>query len=231
VNLPQMLQELFGYDALRAGLVLSPGAFFTMAIMPVVGYLIGKKVDTRAIIPVGLVAVSVASFWMTGYTMDASPWALNLPRCLQMAGVGCLFVPLNNSAYLYLPPDQINNATGLFNMLRNEGGSLGIAIVTTLVDRRGQYHQSRLAEHVTPTNPAVDRWLDQATNLRMLRGGISRAMAEDQAFGLMSRMVGRQARFWGYLDAYYLFGVMALLALPLVFLMKRSVARKDAPMH
>src|SRR5947209_5804491 len=131
VNLPQMLQELLGYDAFRAGLIMSPGAFFTMAIMPVVGFLIGRKVDTRFIIPVGLVAVSVASFWMTQYTMAASPWALNLPRCLQMAGVGCLFVPLNNSAYLYLPPRQINNATGLFNMLRNEGGSLGIAIVST----------------------------------------------------------------------------------------------------
>jgi MFS transporter, DHA2 family, multidrug resistance protein len=231
VNLPQMLQDLFGYDALRAGMVLSPGAFFTMAIMPVVGFLLGKRVDSRYIIPVGLVAVAGASFWMTHFTMDASPWALNLPRCLQMAGVGCLFVPLNNSAYLYLPPDQINNATGLFNMLRNEGGSLGIAIVTTMVDRRAQYHQSRLAEHVTPTNPAVDRWVDYYTNIRVIRGGISRAMAESQGFELMSRMVGRQARFWAYLDTYYIFGIMALVALPFVFLMKKSVARKGTPVH
>ena len=74
-----------------------------------------------------------------------------------MLAVGMLFVPLNNAAYLHLPADQVNKAAGLFNMLRNEGGSLGIAIVTVLVDRRGQFHQSRLVEHVTPLNPAIDR--------------------------------------------------------------------------
>ncbi len=231
VNLPQMLQELFGYDAFRAGLIMSPGAFFTMAIMPVVGFLIGKKVDTRFIMPVGLVAVSVSCFWMRQYTLDASPWALNLPRCLMMAGVGCLFVPLNNSAYNYLPGDQINNATGLFNMLRNEGGSLGIAIASTMVDRRGQFHQSRLAEHVTPTNPMVDRWTDYYAQIRMVRGGVSQWLADQQGFALMSRMVSRQARFYAYMDIYTIFAVMAILALPLVFLMKRSVSKGSVSMH
>ena len=82
------------------------------------------------------------------------------PRCVQMAGVGMLFVPLNNAAYLYLARNQVNNATGLFNMLRNEGGSLEIAIVTVVSDRRTQFHQMRLAEHVTPLSPALDRWTD-----------------------------------------------------------------------
>ena len=230
VNLPQMLQELFHYDAFRAGLVLSPGAFFTMAMMPVVGFLLGKGVDARMIIPFGLLCLAGASYWMGFYTMDASPYALNLPRCLQMLGVGMLFVPLNNAAYIYLPKDQLNNATGVFNMLRNEGGSFGIAIVTIMVDRRAQFHQSRLAETVTPMNPAYDRWVQVYADDRMIRGGLSRVMAEQQGVGLVQQMVGQQARFWGYLDIYHVFALLALCALPLVFLMKKSVS-KGGEMH
>ncbi len=168
---------------------------------------------------------------MGHFTMNASPWSLNLPRCLQMAGVGCLFVPLNKSAYNYLPKDQINNATGLFNMLRNEGGSFGIAIVTTMVDRRTQFHQSRLAEHVTPTNPMVDRWTQYYAQVRMARGGVTQWMADQQGFGLMSRMVGQQARFYAYMDIYFIFAVMALVALPFVFLMKKSVSKGGVSVH
>jgi DHA2 family multidrug resistance protein len=226
VNLPQMLQELFGYDAFRAGLIMSPGAFFTMAIMPLVGFLIGKKVDTRYMLPVGLICLSGASYWMSQFTLAASPWTFNLPRCLMMAGVGCLFVPLNNSAYNYLPKDQINNATGLFNMLRNEGGSLGIAITATMVDRRAQFHQSRLAEHVVPTNPAVGQWTDYFTNLRMARGGVTQWAAEQQATGMLDQMVRRQYRFYAYMDIYVIFAVMTLVALPFVFLMRKSVKQE-----
>ncbi len=231
VLLPQMLQELFGYDALRAGLVMSPGAFFTMLIMPVVGFLIGKKVDSRFIVPFGLIAISISCYWMGHYTMNASPWSLNLPRCLMMAGVGCLFVPLNNAAYQYLPKDQINNATGLFNMIRNEGGSLGIAIASTMVDRRAQFHQSRFAEHVIPANPMVNRWTEYYSQIRMIRGGLTQFVADQQGFALLSRMVGQQARFMAYMDVYFIFSAMALLAFPFVFFMKKSAGKSDAPVH
>jgi MFS transporter, DHA2 family, multidrug resistance protein len=230
-NLPQMLQELFGYDAFHAGLILSPGAFFTMALMPVVGFLIGKKVDNRFILPVGLFCLAISCYWLSRFTLNASPWALNLPRCLMMSGIGCLFVPLNNSAYNYLPKDQINNATGIFNMLRNEGGSFGIAISTTMIDRRAQFHQSRLAEHVVSTNPAVDRWTDYYTQVRMVRGGVTEWMAQQQAFGMLQQMVGRQYRFYAYMDIYLIFAVMSLVALPFVFLMKKSVAKGGVAPH
>jgi DHA2 family multidrug resistance protein len=231
VVLPQMLQELFGYDALRAGLVMSPGAFFTMLVMPLAGFLIGKKVDSRLIVPVGLISLSVSCYWMGHSTLNASPWALNLPRCLMMAGVGCLFVPLNNAAYQYLPKDQINNATGLFNMLRNEGGSLGIAITSTMIDRRAQFHQSRYAEHVTATNPMVDRWSDYYSQIRMIRGGLTQFVADQQGFALLTRMVSQQARFAAYMDIYFIFSAMALLALPVVFLMRKTAGKSDTPVH
>jgi DHA2 family multidrug resistance protein len=231
VNLPQMLQELFGYDATRAGLVMSPAAFFTMAAMPLVGYLLGKGVDARYLVPIGLICVAGSSYWSAHLNLDASPFAIVAPRCLLMLGVGFLFVPLNNAAYLYLPRNQINNATGLFNMLRNEGGSLGIAIATTMLDRRSQFHQSRLAENVRPANPLVDQIIEQLTQLRIVRGGVSSVVGHDQAFGLLSRMVREQARVIAYLDIFWLFWVMILATIPLVFLMKRSVARGELAAH
>ncbi len=115
--------------------MLSPSAFFTMLMMPIVGFLLGRKVDARYIIPFGLICLAVASYWQAHLDLYTSPTMFIAPRCVQMAGVGMLFVPLNNAAYQYLAKNQVNNATGIFNMLRNEGSSLGIAIVTVMVDR------------------------------------------------------------------------------------------------
>jgi MFS transporter, DHA2 family, multidrug resistance protein len=231
VDTPQMLQELFGYDAFRAGLVLSPSAFFTMAMMPIVGFLLGRRVDARYILPFGLICVAASSYWQAHLDLYTSPFMFIAPRCLQMAGVGLLFVPLSSTAYLYLPPNQINNAAGLFNMLRNEGGSLGIAIVTVLSDRRSQFHQLRLAEQVTPLNPAVARWTDDFAQTRIIRGGVTQSVANDQAMGLLTQMVREQARVMAYLDAFWIFSIMALAALPLILLMKKSVARGGVAVH
>ncbi len=231
VNTPQMLQDLFGYDAFRAGLVLSPSAFFTMGMMPIVGFLLGKKVDARFLLPLGLLAVAGASYWQAHLNLEVSPFAVVLPRCLQMAGVGLLFVPLNNAAYLYLPKDQLNNATGLFNMLRNEGGSLGIAIASTVVERRAQFHQSRLAEQVRSSRQVVASTVERFAEQRMARGGVSPVDAHQQGMGLLRGLVARQARELAYLDVFWIFWIMALMALPLVFLMKKSVAKGGPSVH
>jgi len=230
-NLPQMLQELMGYDATRAGLILSPAAFFTMAMMPIVGFLLGRKVDARWLIPLGLGLVAISSYWSAHLNLQASPFALLSPRCLQMLGVGLLFVPLNNAAYLYLPKDQINNATGLFNLLRNEGGSLGIALGTTLVARRSQFHQSRLVENIRPANPHVESLVQQLSKIREVRGGGSPVVGRQEAHAIISQMVNEQARVMAYLDVFWVFWIMMLFSLPLVFLMKKSVAHEEGAVH
>jgi DHA2 family multidrug resistance protein len=116
-------------------------------------------------------------------------------------------------------------------MLRNEGGSLGVAIVDVLVDRRAQFHQLRLAEHVTLLNPAVNLWTDSFAQTRMVRGGVTQAVAAQQGRGLLSQMVHNQARQMAYLDPFWVFAVMALAALPLVLLMKKAVTRGGVAMH
>ncbi|QEH36635.1 Multidrug export protein EmrB [Aquisphaera giovannonii] len=231
VNTPQMLQELFGYDAFRAGLVLSPSAFFTMAMMPIVGFLLGKKLDARVLLPIGLLLLAGSCYWQAHLNLYVSPWAVIAPRCLQMAGLGLLFVPLNNAAYLYISKDQTNNATGVFNMLRNEGGSLGIAIVTILLDRRSQFHHARLAEHIRPGREAVDRVVGSLAQVRMVRGGATAVDAHAQGWALMSGNVAEQARILAYLDAFWVFFLLALAAMPLILIMKKSVARGDLAAH
>ena len=231
VDTPQMLQELFGYDAFRAGLILSPSAFFTMFVMPIVGFLLGRKVDARYIIPIGLLCLAGSAYWQARLDLYTSPFMFIAPRCVQMAGVGMLFVPLNNAAYQYLARDQVNNATGIFNMLRNEGSSLGIAIVTVMVDRRAQFHQLRLAERVTPFNPAVGQWADYFAQTRMVRGGVTSTVAEQQGMGMLSQMVTTQAREMAYLDVFMIFAFMALAALPLVLLMKKSISKGGVSVH
>jgi DHA2 family multidrug resistance protein len=231
VNLPQMLQDLFGYDATRAGFIMSPAAFFTMAAMPVVGFMLGRGVDARFMLPFGLGCVAYSCYWSAHLDLTASPYTLVAPRCLLMLGVGFLFVPLNNAAYLYLPKGQINNATGLFNMLRNEGGSLGIAIAATMLDRRGQFHQSRLAEHLVSSNLWLNRTLEQYSQIRMTRGGVTSPVSMDQAWGLLSTMVRQQGRVMAYLDVFWIFWAVILVTVPLVFLMKRSVASEGVSMH
>ena len=225
---PQMLQELFGYDAYRAGLILSPSAFFTMGMMPVVGFLLGKKVDARFIIPIGILCVAGASFWQAHLNLDASPFTIVAPRCLQMTGVGLLFVPLNNAAYLYISKAQTNNATGLFNMLRNEGGSFGIAVSTVLIARRSQFHHSRLAESIRPTRRIVDDTVQQLSQYRMTQGGATSVGGNDQGMAMLSNIVTEQSRELAYLDVFWLFGAMVLIAFPLVFLMKKSVSTGEA---
>ena len=231
VDTPQMLQELFGYDAYHAGLVLSPSAFFTMAMMPIVGFLLGRKVDARWLIPLGLLCLVGASYWQAHLDLYTSPFMFVAPRCVQMMGVGLLFVPLNNAAYLYLPKDQVNNAAGLFNMLRNEGGSLGIAIVTVMVDRRSQFHQLRLAEHVTPLKPG-GRSLARLLHPDPHDPWRSNPRDGQPAKSRNARPVGPQSGAeMAYLDIFWIFAIMALLALPLILLMKKSVARGELTAH
>ncbi len=228
VNSPQMLQTLYGYDAFHAGLIISPSAFATMAMMPVMGFLMGRKVDARWIIPIGLFCLGLGQYWQAHATLNVSPTMLILPRCLANLGTGMLFVPLNNVAYLYIAKNQIDNAAGVFNMLRNEGSSLGIAVVTWMVPRLTQFHQLRLSEHIRPARQVVDDLLQQYSQIRMVRGGATSFDARAQGFGLLQQGVSEQFQIMAYLDVFWIYWIMALIPIPLVFYMKRSVAEGTA---
>src|SRR5262249_53433687 len=158
VLLPQMLELLMNYSATQAGLVLSPAGVVTMLELPLVGMLLARGTDPRRLIAVGLAGVAASCVWMGGLNLEVAPGQVVWPRVVQVMGAGLFFVPINMLAFAGLAREQSNNASALFNLVRNMGGSIGVAAVTALLQRWEQFHQARLIENVTPLNPvAVER--------------------------------------------------------------------------
>jgi DHA2 family multidrug resistance protein len=221
VLLPQMLQTLMGYSALNAGRVLSPAGFVTMLEMPIIGLLLSRGVDARKMIVAGLVTAGFAAMWMSGLNLGVSPGMVISPRNFQTLGAGLIFVPLNLIAYAFIPKEQTNNASGLFSLVRNEGSSIGVAITNTLLQRRTQFHQFRMIEHLHPMNPTSSSWLSGISGV--LQGhGSDPVAARHQGLGMMYRVVQQQAAAVSYLDMFWLFSMLSFAVVPLVFLMKRS---------
>jgi len=219
VLLPLFLQTVMGYTAQEAGMALTPGGFAIMVCMPLVGFLL-SKVDARRLLVFGLVVLSLALFNMGRFNLDIDFNTAMLARVYQSIGLAFLFVPINTSAYAFLPRDKNNAASGLINLSRNIGGSVGISFVTTLLDRRAQVHRTNLVGHVTPGSTRFEAVLHGASQAFQAHGSSS-SHAVQQAYGLFSGIVERQAAMLSYLDNFRILAVLVLCMVPLVFVMKR----------
>src|SRR5437879_3737512 len=153
VLIPQFLQELMGYSAEKAGLALSPGGLVIMLMMPVVGVLV-SKIDTRYLISFGCIVCASALFVMAGWNLNIDYSHAVRARMLQSFGLAFLFIPINVAAFAYVAKEKTNMGTGIINLARNVGASVGIATVTTMLQRRSQFHQSQLMEHVNTLSAA-----------------------------------------------------------------------------
>src|SRR5215468_2430924 len=160
-SLPGLLQSLFGYDALNAGLVMSPSGFFAVLAMPVIGALLGRGTDARWLLATGLLVMAAGNYWMSQMNHDISHGQVVWPRILVVLGLSMCFAPANVAAYLYTPLELRGAAVGLLSLLRNEGGSVGTSMAQTLHERRDQFHTLRLGEHLDPLNPAVSSFIEQ----------------------------------------------------------------------
>ena len=219
VLLPLFVQTMLGYTATDAGLVISPGGFAIMLLMPVVGNLVAR-VDPRWLIAFGLGFTAFALLHMTGFDLDVDYASVAWARAYQSVGLAFLFIPINTVAYIGLPPEKSNNASAIINMMRNIGGSFGIAISTTLLARRQQYHQSVLVEHVTPYSHPYDQTIQSMQQAFASSTG-SAADALQKAQALLYMTVQKQAAMLSYIDSFWALGVLFLVLIPLVFLMKR----------
>jgi DHA2 family multidrug resistance protein len=225
--LPGILQSLMGYDAQNAGLVMSPSGLAALAMLPIVGWLLGRRVDARILIAVGLGVLAYGNYVLAHYNLLVSPGQTVTPQVVQRLGVSLIFVPLNTAAYLYLSPEQRLRATGLYNLLRNEGGSVGTSVSQTLLERREQFHLSRLGEHLDPFNSTLSAQLDELTvYFQGLTG--DPAGARMMAWRAVDDTRQAQALSLSYFDCFYVLTVLAVLLIPLVTLMRRSVS---APQH
>jgi MFS transporter, DHA2 family, multidrug resistance protein len=212
--IPAFAQQLLGYRAVDAGMVLSPGGLITIALLPLIGRAI-NKVDMRVLAGIGFLVGGLSMLLMTrmlylGVSFQTLMWL----RVLQAASLPFLFLPLNQMAFRDVPRDKTNNASALINLARNFGGSIGIAFASTLLTRREQFHQSRLVEQLQGLNPAYPDFAHQV-------GGTLGAPA-DAAGTLASIYQGaiQQASVLSYIDAFKVLGWLFLALLPLLLLVR-----------
>jgi len=230
VLLPLFLQQLMGYPATTAGMVLSPGGLVTMATMPFIGFILGY-VQPRWLIAFGLSIVSFSMFHMSHFTPDMDYWTAVSSRMIQAAGLGFLFVPINSAAYLFLPRDKTSSASGIINFSRNIGGSMGIAFAATYLSRFGQMHQNQLVAHLTPYDPAYNTALNSLTE-KLIHQGLPASVAAQTAQARIYGQLLRQADMRAYISDFRLLGWIVLAAIPLVFLLRRGKLDKGAaPVH
>ena len=226
-SLPGLLQSLFGYDALNAGLVMSPAGFFAVVAMPVVGVMLGRKTDARWLMGAGLLLIAISSYWMSQMNLSISPGQVVWPRVVLVLGLSICFAPANVAAYLYTPTALRGAAVGLLSLLRNEGGSVGTSLAQTMHERRDQFHALRLGEHLDPFNPSVQSFLEQA-QARFLQQTGDAVTAQQLAWQALENLRQQQASALAYFDVLWLSAAVMLVLVPVVLLMKRSVAEKGA---
>jgi DHA2 family multidrug resistance protein len=220
-------QQVLGYDAWTAGSVLAPAGLGNVAALTVAGRL-AVRTDQRWLVALGAGCTAAAAVAMSAVTRSTDYWTLVWPRLVQGFGTGFLFVPLATMALATVPRERLANATACFNVVRNFGGSAGIAIVTTLLARRAQYHQSVLVAHVSPLDPETQGWLEQAAAHFAARGADAWT-AERQAAALLAERTVEQARVLAYADAFWLLALVAAALLPLLPFMRRIRAEAGRP--
>ena len=221
--LPIFLQTLLGYTAVLSGWVLSPGGVAVLCMMPVVAVLL-KRFDTRWLIGLGFVFCGLGLLQMAGFNLMVDFKTAMMSRVVQSMGFAFLFVPINVMAFQHIPHEKTAYATGLMNLLRNIGGSSGIAIATTLLSRRAQVHQANLIGNLAPGNPAYQGFLDRATQLGVLRGGLSPADAAHMAQGSAYGLVVRQSTMMAFADTFWFMGIICFALLPLLLLLQKTRA-------
>jgi MFS transporter, DHA2 family, multidrug resistance protein len=221
--LPLFMQTLLGYTAERSGMALSPGGFAIMIAMPIVGFLLSKY-SPRWLMLFGLLMLSFSLFHMTTFDLSVDFRTVMLARVYQAVGLAFLFVPINTAAYSSLPREKNNAASGLMNLARNIGGSVGISFVTTGLARRAQFHQVRLTENFNAANPVFRSRLDGMTSNFLSGGagpGSGPGSAAQHAYALMQSNVIREATMLAYIDNFWILGIVIACLIPFVFLIKK----------
>jgi DHA2 family multidrug resistance protein len=222
--LPQLLQESFNYTATLSGLVLMPGGIAMLIIMPIAGRMT-DAVQPKYLMAAGMLVLGLAMLDLTWLEPDASFAFFARARIYQMIAIPFLFVPITTLSYVGLAGEQTNQASALINVARNLGGSIGISIAITVLARREQFHQFRLAEHLVPSSPQYQSALQQAA-ANFSAQGATHADAQSQAIGLIGQLVQNQAALLSYIDVFWVFAMAALALIPLALLLLRAVDRR-----
>jgi DHA2 family multidrug resistance protein len=218
-------QKMLAYDAWNAGMVLAPGGLGTMMALMISGRLV-SRMDQRLMLAGGCLLNCVATLMMTRLTLGIDYWALAGPRFLQGFSMGFIFVPLQTLTLATVRLERLGNATAAYNVVRNIGGSVGVAVATALLVRRSQEHQSTLVAHVDVWSADTTRRLKEWTEHFMSHGADS-FTASRQAMAMLYRSTVEQAQVLAYADDFWLISMIFLAILPLIPLMRRVRAEQN----
>lgn len=225
VLLPIYLQTLMGYTSFLAGLVLGPGGIATMFALPIAGKFVEKR-NPKIILIAGISICALSTYLMSKFTLHADFFNISIPRVVLGIGMGFLFIPLTTMTLSHIPRERMTDATAMYNLLRNIGGSVGVAFVTTIIARRAQFHHLRLVEHLTPFNNIYIEIKRYAGALQSYKG---MGFINPDAF--IYRDLLSQANMKAFNDAFFLLSVLMMIILPLVLLMKREKAKEQITLH
>ena len=227
VLIPLLMQTLLGYSSFDAGLAMLPRGAASFVMMPIIG-LMTRRVDARKLLAVGLGVVATSLFMFSRLSLDAGYWDYFLPLIVQGAAMGLLFIPLTTITTDPIPMERMGNATSIFNLMRNIGGSIGIATVTTTLARHQQIHTNILGSHVDPYNLATQMQMQSLQNA-MIASGSDPATAARQAAGAVFGRVQQQAAMLSYNDVFLMLAIMFAAMLVLVPLMRKPSHASGAP--
>jgi len=219
--IPQLLQSLYGYRAIDAGLVLGPGALVITCLAPISAQLLQRHlVSAKTLILMSLSFIAAAMFVYSNMNLDTNGAHFGWIRALQGFGYGLFLVPVNIIAYSQLRPDQNNKASSLTNLFRNWGGSFGIAFVTTAAERRANFHQLNLGSNLGSSSQALH---DNTAGLiqQLMQYGFTSADAAPATLGIVYRELLHQSEFLAFMDCFRVFAWLSLIMIPLVLLVRR----------
>jgi DHA2 family multidrug resistance protein len=228
VLLPLFMQTLLGWTAVTAGIWTSPRGVGTALCMPLVGYLLGKGWDGRWMVFFGLLVASMAFFGYSRMNLESGTWDIFWVQINQGVGMGFIFVPLTTLTMDPIPKVETGYATSLYSVMRNIGSSIGISFVTTWVARRSQFHQSILAEHVTPYSLQTQDFLRQARGFLVLQGS-DWTTAGRQSQALLYGTVQQQAALMSFVEVFRIMGYLFLATIPLALFMRKAKSWGSAP--
>jgi DHA2 family multidrug resistance protein len=222
--MPLFMQTMLGYTATQSGMALSPGGLVIMVMMPVVGMLL-SRVEARWLVIFGLLVASFGLFMMTHWNLSIAFRNAVIARMVQSVGLAFLFVPINTIAFYYITREKTSYATGIINLARNIGGSVGIALFTTMLARRQQYHQHVLVSHLTPFDPQYQSTLQGMTGA-LIQRGLGAPEAAAKAYGMLYGMVQQQSTMLAFIDVFYFLAITFLVIVPLMFLIRKMEPQK-----
>ena len=228
VLLPLFYQEVLGYTAFNAGLIVSPRGLGAVVAMPLIGILTAKM-DNRWLIGGGFLLFGICGIWFGEVNLAISPWSFLWAIILSGFGSGMVFVPLSTVTVAGLSNQEMGNATGLYNLLRNVGGSIGISITDTILTRHSQLHQANLVQDLTPSSRIYQEQLSQG--ISQLGPKIGTAMAGAGTLGRIYSSLNVQALLLSYVDDFRYLALASFACLPVVFMLRKAVRRKGAVMH